>query len=73
MRSFFPRNRMETMFLCDHVFCLDCVNEYYRNTIRQIKDFRKLKKITRFDKAVEPTDEIKLNIFSCLESKVSQS
>ena len=67
----FPCSRMETMFLCHHICCLDCAKNYYRGTIPQIRDSQTLKKLTCFENAVELTDETKLNFFQYLESKVS--
>ena len=67
----YPRSRMETMFLCNHMCCLTCVKEYYRNTIKEIRDSRALQKLTCFDGGHEISDDVKLNFFQYLGAKVS--
>ena len=67
----FPRSRMETMFLCDHMCCVTCAKDYYRLTIKQIRDSGALKKLTCFQEELEISEETKLNFFQYLGSKVS--
>ena len=66
----FPRGRMETMYLCDHVCCLDCIKRYYRGAIKEIGDPQSLSKLTCFLEPVPISDNVKLNFFQYLGSKV---
>ena len=68
----FPRSQMETMFLCGHMCCLDCLKGYYRSIIPAIQDRRSLNQLTCFQEAHEITAENKLYFFQSLESKVSK-
>jgi hypothetical protein len=67
----YPRSHMEKMFLCDHTCCLNCVKRYYRGTVKEIRDLKSLKKLTCFMEEHEISDEVKLNFFQWLETKVS--
>lgn len=66
----FPRSRMEEMFLCRHICCVNCIKEYYRNAIATIQDSGSLKKLTCFTEEIEITDEVKMNFFNFLGTKV---
>jgi hypothetical protein len=66
----YPRSRMETMFLCGHMCCLTCIKEYYRNTIKEIRDSRALNKLTCFEEAHEISEDVKLNFFQHLGTQV---
>jgi hypothetical protein len=66
----FPRSQMETMFLCEHICCLICIKNYYRNNIIQIGDYQSLNRLTCFQEAHQITNETKMNFFIHLESKV---
>ncbi|CAF1251018.1 unnamed protein product [Rotaria sordida] len=68
----YPRSRMETMFLCGHMCCLTCARDYYRSTIQQIRDPQALKKLTCYDEELEIADDVKLNFFQYLGSKLNQ-
>ncbi|CAF3343835.1 unnamed protein product [Rotaria socialis] len=67
-----PRNQMETMFLCDHMCCLECLKIYYQNTIREIEDHKSLNRLTCFSEAHELTNDTKMNFFTYLEAKFRQ-
>jgi hypothetical protein len=67
----FPRSRMEIMFLCNHTCCLNCAKDYYRRTIKEIRDSAALKKLTCFQEEHEISEEIRLNFFQYIGSKVS--
>jgi hypothetical protein len=67
----YPRSFMEEMYLCSHTCCLDCVKQYYRNAIKGIKDPKSLNRLTCFQEEHEITDEIKLNFFQHIGTKVS--
>jgi hypothetical protein len=62
---------METMFLCGHMCCVTCAKDYYRHTIKQIRDSGALKKLTCFQEEHEIAEDIKLNFFQYLGAKVS--
>jgi hypothetical protein len=67
----FPRSRMETMFLCKHTFCLTCIKEYYRKTIKTITDTKTLNSLTCMEQHEIPKDmDDKMNFFQYLETKV---
>jgi len=66
----FPRNKMESMFLCDHMCCLDCAKDYYRTNIDKIQDSQSLNILTCFMEPHEITSETNLNFFVYLEAKV---
>ncbi|CAF3626101.1 unnamed protein product [Rotaria sp. Silwood1] len=68
----FPRSRMETMYLCNHMCCLTCAQDYYRNAIQEIRDPQALKKLTCFQEEIEISDDVKLNFFQYLGSKLNQ-
>ncbi|CAF1348064.1 unnamed protein product [Rotaria magnacalcarata] len=68
----FPRGRMETMYLCDHVCCLDCIKQYYRGAIKEIGEPQSLSKLTCFQELVPISDDVKLNFFQYIGSKFSQ-
>jgi hypothetical protein len=68
----FPRSQMETMFLCDHMCCLECLKNYYRSKIRVIEDARSLNQLTCFQEAHVISIETKLDFFQYLGSKVSR-
>lgn len=66
----FPRSRMEEMFLCRHICCVDCIKQYYRHTIAKIQDSGSLKKLTCFMEEIDINDDVKLNFFNYLGTKV---
>ena len=66
----YPRSRMEEMFLCRHICCVDCIKGYYRNAIATIRDSGSLKKLTCFTEEIEINDDVKLNFFNFLGTKV---
>ncbi|CAF2399361.1 unnamed protein product [Rotaria sp. Silwood2] len=68
----FPRSQMETMFLCDHICCLECLKIYYRNTINTIQDSKSLNKLTCFLEQHQITIDTKMNFFIYLEAKLTQ-
>ncbi len=68
--EYFPRSRMEEMFLCRHTCCLDCVKRYYRGVIKEIKDVQSLKKLTCFEETLDISDDVKMNFFNFLGTKV---
>ena len=68
--SSYPRSRMETMFLCTHQCCTDCVKMYYRTAIAQIQDSASLNKLTCFIEAHQIDEDVKLNFFNYLGTKV---
>lgn len=67
----YPRSHMERMFLCDHTCCLDCIKIYYRTTIAEIRDPESLKKLTCCMEPHEISDDVKLNFFQYLGTKVN--
>jgi len=67
----FPRSHMERMFLCDHTYCLDCTKMYYRSTVKEIRDPKSLRKLTCVMEEHEILEEVKLNFFQYLGTKVS--
>ncbi|CAF3298632.1 unnamed protein product [Rotaria socialis] len=68
----YPRGRMETMYLCDHVCCLDCIKQYYRGAIKEIREPQSLLKLTCFQELKPISDDVKLNFFQYIGSKFSQ-
>lgn len=68
----FPRSQMETMYLCSHMCCLECLKNYYRNNICRITDARSLNQLTCFQEAHDITTDTKLDFFQYLGSKVSE-
>src|ERR1700722_15963806 len=62
--TYFPRNQMETMFLCDHICCLGCIKKYYRANISQIHDNQSLNRLTCFMEPHEITIETKMNFLT---------
>jgi hypothetical protein len=68
--EFYPRSRMEEMFLCRCTCCLDCVKDYYRGVIKEIKDPESLKRLTCFQELHEISDDVKMNFFNFLGTKV---
>jgi hypothetical protein len=66
----FPGSRMEEMFLCTHRCCLDCVKGYYRGAIKEIKDVRSLKRLTCCVEPLDISDDVKMNFFNFLGTKV---
>jgi hypothetical protein len=68
----FPRTQMETMFYCLHECCLECLKNYYRNTISQIVNYQSLKKLTCFLEEHEITEDVddRNLFFVVLRSKV---
>jgi len=66
----FPRNQMESMFLCDHQCCLDCLKNYYRTNINSIQDNRSLSILTCFSTRHEITADRFMNFFTYIEAKV---
>lgn len=67
---YFPRSQMETMYLCDHMCCLDCIKTYYRNNINKIGDCQSLNRLTCFHVAHPITEEGKMDFFIYLGAKV---
>jgi hypothetical protein len=61
---------MQEMFLCTHTCCLDCAKDYYRGVIKEIKDPESLKKLTCFQELHEISDDVKMNFFNFLGTKV---
>jgi hypothetical protein len=68
--TFFPRNQMETMFLCDHQCCLECLKGYYRANINNIQDTKSLSILTCFSTRHDITAENDMNFFTYIEAKV---
>jgi hypothetical protein len=66
----FPRSQMESMLLCDHMCCLDCLKNYYRANIDRIQDVQSVNILTCFMEQHEITNETHLNFFACLQAKV---
>jgi hypothetical protein len=69
-QDYFPRNKMETMFLCDHQFCLTCVMRYYRSNIDNVRDSKSLRILTCCVEAHEIPAESDTTFFSYIEAKV---
>jgi hypothetical protein len=67
---YFPRTQMETMLLCQHECCKECIKNYYRNTINEIGNSQSLNKLPCFMEKIQITEDNKMNFFICLESKV---
>jgi hypothetical protein len=67
----YSRSRMETMFLCDHTCCLDCIKVYYEIAIKEITNAESLKRLTCFVEAHELSDDLEWGFFQYLETKVS--
>ena len=68
--NYFPRNQMESMLLCDHLFCLNCVKDHYRARINEVQDVRTLSILTCVITPHEITPEIYMNFFTLIEAKV---
>ncbi len=66
----FPRNQMESMYLCDHMCCLPCLKNYYKVNIDQIQDVHSLTILTCFCEKHEITSDTHHNFFTYLGSKV---
>ncbi|UJR09583.1 hypothetical protein I4U23_013818 [Adineta vaga] len=67
----YPRSQMETMFLCDHQCCLSCIKQYYRDTIKAIRNPESLNKLTCFQEHILD-DDVRLNFFQYLGTKLNQ-
>lgn len=68
----YPRSRMENMYLCDHVCCLDCTKGYYRTVIKEIGNSEALAKLACFEQHVPIAEDVKLGFFQYIGSKVRQ-
>ncbi|CAF1129583.1 unnamed protein product [Adineta ricciae] len=68
----FPRSNMEVMFLCNHICCSGCIKDYYRATITTIESADCLKRLACFQEQHEIPEEVKLNFFQYLETKLNQ-
>jgi hypothetical protein len=66
----YPSSRMETMLLCSDKFCIDCVKKHYRDTIKIIRDPESLKKLTCCANEHEISEDVKLDFFNMLGTKV---
>ena len=67
----FPLSRIENMFLCEHVCCVDCIKRHYRVAIDAIQDPRSLATLTCYENHPLPEDlDERMNFFSCLQIKV---
>ena len=68
----FPRNQMESMFLCDHICCTGCLQDYYRHTIPTIDGRDSLKALTCFQERHDIPEEVSMNFFLHLGVKVGR-
>lgn len=68
----YPNSYMQEMFLCNDACCLDCVKNYYRGVIADITDVKSLNRLTCIINPVEITEEVKLNFFNWLGTKVKK-
>jgi hypothetical protein len=66
----FPRSKMESMLLCNHMCCLDCLKNYYRTNIDKIQDIHSINILTCFMEPHAITDETHHIFFTYLEAKV---
>lgn len=66
----FPRSCMEVMYLCNHMCCSECIKTYYRTTITTIESSDCLKRLACFDEPHEISEDVKLNFFQHLGTKV---
>ena len=66
----FPRSKMESMLLCNHMCCLPCLKDYYRNNIDKIQDIHSINILTCFMEPHAITNETHHNFFTYLEAKV---
>ena len=69
----FPRNQTETMFLCDHIICQECLEGYYTSVIPQIRDPNSLKRLTcpHCSPIVPDNPDERMNFFMMLGALVS--
>ena len=68
----FPPSQMDSMFLCDHKCCTDCLQNYYRHIIPTLEDRNSLKALTCFQEGHDITEEDSMNFFQYLEVKVGR-
>ncbi|CAF3815432.1 unnamed protein product, partial [Adineta steineri] len=68
----FPRSRMESMFLCDHICCLTCTKQYYRITIKEITDRQALNRLTCVLEAHPLAEDNTKFFFQFLGTKLNQ-
>lgn len=68
----FPRSRIEAMYLCPHACCTNCIKEYYRTAIPNIRNAEALSTLTCFERHDLPADnDERMGFFQFLGSKVS--
>ena len=68
----FPRNQIESMFLCEHICCTDCLQDYYRHTIPTLEGRDSLKALTCFQERHDIPEEVSMNFLPHLEVKVGR-
>ena len=67
----YPRCQMESMFLCNHSCCINCVKDYYRVAIQNARSPEALNALTCYEKHDLPVDiDTRMNFFQYLGSKV---
>jgi hypothetical protein len=59
----YPRNQIETMYLCTHTCCLGCIKDYYRETVKTVQDLQSLNKLTCFQETHPIVEDVKMNFF----------
>ena len=67
----YPVSQMERMFLCDHMICLPCLKDYYRLVIKEIRDFKSLKRLICLWEEHEISEDMTWDFLQYLETKVS--
>ena len=68
--NYFPLTKIETMFLCNHKCCLNCLKAYYRVNVKQIQDSQSLHGLTCFQAVHKIEDDMSMNFFTWLNRKV---
>lgn len=66
----FPLNRMESPFLCEHTCCSQCMKDYYRTAINDVRDASSISALTCYMERHPITDDTHHLFFIWLQTKV---
>jgi len=66
----YPRSRLESLFLCQHICCSDCMKEYYRTAINNVQDASSIGALTCYQERHPITEDTHHLFFTWLQTQV---